>query len=208
MNKIIINNVKNEKNNYVMEGIYNDNGIYPFVFMGNENQSIVNYKEMIIEYSLFEPISSNLKDCVVNEDVVQEIKKECLNYIDNIVCEKPITLFKKSKNQQKNSIYVCPIDDSSVIELILYVESKKTLGIVFKGNESLYLYIDVEYEDFENFINADSKGKFLPYIKKNFECYKLSSLKDIDALFENYDGNFYTLGYNRNGQLGNRNKIK
>ncbi len=51
------------------------------------------------------------------------------------------------------------IESSSVIEFLDYFEEEKVLEIYFLSGNS-YVYFEVEPEVYQQFLNADSKGRF------------------------------------------------
>ena len=63
--------------------------------------------------------------------------------------------------------------DSSTINAISY---KNNILFVRFNNGGIYIYENVNEKLFEDFKNADSKGKFLnENIKNKYECSKLSN---------------------------------
>lgn len=60
---------------------------------------------------------------------------------------------------------------SSNIDSIGYNESKKQLFVKFR-NDTIYVYKDVPIEVWENFQNAESKGKFVYYELRNMYDYE------------------------------------
>lgn len=57
--------------------------------------------------------------------------------------------------------------DSSVIDAVVYDEEDSILCVRFKTNGSIWTY-NIEYQMYEEFMNAESKGKFFSkYIKGN-----------------------------------------
>ena len=63
--------------------------------------------------------------------------------------------------------------DSSMIDSIGYDPKNKLLEIKFLSSH-IYHYEDVPPEIFDEFLNADSKGRFfLDYIEDEYEFYKL-----------------------------------
>ena len=63
--------------------------------------------------------------------------------------------------------------DSSMIKAITYNEQNKTLFVQFK-NESVYAYSDVENTTVEQFLKAESKGKFFnANVKEQHTCTKI-----------------------------------
>jgi hypothetical protein len=62
--------------------------------------------------------------------------------------------------------------DSSTINSIGYYEDKNAMYVQFK-NDSLYCYDDVDVKVFEEFKNAESKGKYFHSIKNDYKCRKI-----------------------------------
>lgn len=62
--------------------------------------------------------------------------------------------------------------DSSIIEKLVYDYDTKEMVITFSGNNE-YKYKDVGENTFIDFLNAESKGRYINQIKGDFEFEKL-----------------------------------
>ena len=64
--------------------------------------------------------------------------------------------------------------DSSIIKSVTYDYQKLELQIEFAG-EAKYRYSDVGNHFVIDFLEAESKGKYINSIKNNYECEKVES---------------------------------
>mgnify|MGYP003659879722 CR=1 FL=1 len=65
--------------------------------------------------------------------------------------------------------------DSSIISEVIYNDSTEELVIEYLG-ANRYSYKDVPESEFFNIMNAESKGKQINLIKKEYECNKIEVL--------------------------------
>lgn len=199
MNNLIINKIQKEGNIYILDGIYQHEDIYPFKFVGNQNENIINIKKLIIEYNLFNPISSKLEDCVLEEDLKNYIRENCIKYINKDICyshkinsEKDtiysslmkdfLSIFEVGVEKKDNKIVV-KINDSNFIDFISYDNNNNVMGIKYSNSFSLYLYCNLDYETFLSFVNCVHKGKELSKIKSLYKCVQITNLEKIKEYF-------------------------
>jgi hypothetical protein len=60
-----------------------------------------------------------------------------------------------------------PVYGSSNVAAIQYDEARRECSVKFHGGENVYVYLDVSLEEWQSFVHAESKGKYVWYLKKN-----------------------------------------
>lgn len=66
------------------------------------------------------------------------------------------------------------VHNSSNVKTIAYDEAKQTIYVNFKNNDNIYAWPNCTKEEFNQFMNSESKGKFVHHY---LEVYKGKGIK-------------------------------
>lgn len=69
--------------------------------------------------------------------------------------------------------------ESSNLSAIGYDSQTHTLGVLFRAN-TLYFYCGVPQKVYDDFLKAESLGKFFNTIKSSYNYFQVDNLKPVD----------------------------
>lgn len=75
--------------------------------------------------------------------------------------------------------YWVPVYSSSNVEAIRYHEPSRECQVKFVKGGDIYTFLDVSPEEFENFKNAGSKGRFVQIYLRRTKQYRKEGAVDL-----------------------------
>ena len=170
-----------------------DKQVIHFLFNGNDHEFRIDAKVVVPEFGLFEINNFSVEEVDLTTEEVNEIlrylprtekaNKTNKKIIGKIISpmgstplyegESPLEVIQeivKDLMDTQDSIIVEDDFESSLIESMTYNATTEILTIAFRTNGSVYMYKDVPKSVVEEFLSAESKGRYFnKNIKGNYD---------------------------------------